>query len=96
MLPLQLPYNTRFTASVGLSNEALGGGGVTFLFGIQEENGNTNWWPAVKASYDGALHSLDIDLSSYGGKKVMAVLRVEAGPGAEKNYALWIDPKISQ
>jgi len=96
MLPLQLPYNARFTSKVGLSKEAQGSGGVTFLFGIQEENGNTNWWPAVKESYDGALHSLDIDLSSYGGKKVMAVLRVEAGPGAEKNYALWIDPKISQ
>lgn len=96
MLPLQLPYNARFTAKVGLSEEAQGGSGVTFLFGVQEENGNTNWWPGVKASYDGKLDSLDIDLSSYGGGKVMAVLRVEAGADPEKNFALWIDPKISQ
>jgi len=96
MLPLELPYNARFTARVGLSKEAQGCGGVTFLFGIQEENGSLTWWPAVKASYDGELNSLDIGLSSYGGKKVMAVLRVEAGAGPEGNYALWIDPKISQ
>jgi hypothetical protein len=96
MLPLELPYNARFTARVGLSKEAQGGDGVTFLFGIQEENGSTNWWPAVQAAYDGELNSLDIDLSSYAGKKVMAVLRVEAGAGADKNYALWIDPKISR
>jgi len=96
MLPLQLPYNARFTARVGLSREAQGSGGVTFLFGIQEENGNTNWWPAVQAAYDGELNSLDIDLSAYGGRKVMAILRVEAGAGPEANHAIWVDPKISQ
>ena len=96
MLPLELPYNARFTAVVGLAKDAPGSGGVTFLFGIQEENGSTSWWPGVKASYDGKLDSLDIDLSAYGGKKVMAILRVEAGAEPEKNYALWIEPKISQ
>ena len=96
MLPLELPYNARFTAGVGLAKDAPPGSGVTFLFGIQEENGSTNWWPGVKASYDGKLDSLDIDLSAYGGKKVMAILRVEAGAEPEKNYALWIEPKISQ
>jgi hypothetical protein len=96
MLPLQLPHNARFTARVGLSQEAEGSDGVTFLFGIQEENGAVNWWPGVKAYYGGELQGLDIDLSSYGGKKVMAVLRVEAGAGPDNNRALWIDPKISQ
>jgi hypothetical protein len=96
MLPLQLPYNARFTSAAGLSRESQGGSGVTFLFGIQEESGYTNWWPGVKASYDGKLDNIDIDLSSYGGKKVMAVLRVEAGAEPDNNHALWIDPKISQ
>jgi hypothetical protein len=96
MLPLELPYNVRFTARVGLSGEARGEGGVTFLFGIQDERGAIHWWPAVKASYDGKLTDLDIDLSAYGGKKVMAVLRVEAGADSDRNYALWIEPRISQ
>ncbi len=96
MLPLELPYNARFTAKVGLSGEAQGGSGVTFLFGIQDEKGSVNWWPALPAAYDGKLDSLDIDLSSYGGRKVMAILRVEAGAGAEKNFAIWVEPKISQ
>jgi len=96
MLPLQLPYNARFTTRVGLSKEAEGSGGVTFLFGIQEENGALTWWPGVKAAFGGELQSLDIDLSSYGGRKVMAVLRLEAGAGPDNNHALWIDPKISQ
>ena len=96
MLPLELPYNARFTSKVGFSKDALGSSGVTFLFGIQDESGSVNWWPGVTAAYDGKLDNFDIDLSSYGGRKVMAVLRVEAGAGAEGNYALWIDPKISQ
>jgi hypothetical protein len=95
MLPLELPYNARFTARVGLSGQARGGSGVTFLFGVQDERGVINWWPAVKASY-GTIISLDIDLSAYGGRKVMAILRVEAGADPDKNYALWIEPKISQ
>jgi hypothetical protein len=96
MLPLQLPYNARFTARVGLARDAPPGSGVIFLFGIQEENGSTGWWPGVKATYDGELNGLDIDLSSYGGKKVMAVLRVESGAGPDKVRALWVEPKNSQ
>ena len=96
VLPLELPYNARFTARVGLSEEARGSSGVAFLFGIQDEQGGTNWWPAVKATYDGSINSMDIDLSAYGGKKVMAMLRVEAGADPDNNYALWIEPKISQ
>jgi hypothetical protein len=96
MLPLELPYNARFTAGVGLSAESRGGSGVSFLFGLQDEKGGVRWWPAVMAAYDGNLDSLDIDLSAYGGRKVMAILRVEAGAGPDKNYALWIEPKISR
>jgi len=96
MLPMELPYNARFTAGVGLSEGARGGNGVVFLFGIQDERGAINWWPAVKGSYDGVINSLDIDLSAYGGKKVMAILRVEGGADPDKNYALWIKPAIIQ
>lgn len=96
MLPLQLPYNARFTARVGLAGGAQGSDGVVFLFGVQEESGNTNWWPGVKAAYDGKLDSIDIDLSAYGGRKVMAVLRVEAGALPGKSLAIWVEPKISQ
>jgi hypothetical protein len=96
MLPLELPNNARFTARVGLSKEGQGSSGVTFLFGLMSAGGAINWWPGVKSSPDGRLDSIDIDLSSYAGQKVMPVLRVEAGGDPENNYALWIGPKISQ
>ncbi len=98
MLPLDLPYNTRFTARVGLSGEAGAGAGAgaTFLFGIKDDRGAVVWWPAIEASGDGALHDIDIDLASYGGRKVMPLLRVEAGAHAEQSRALWIEPRISQ
>jgi hypothetical protein len=73
-----------------------GSSSVTFLFGIQDEKGSVNWWPALPAAYDGKFNSLDIDLSSYGGRKVMAILRVEAGADAQKDLAIWIEPKISR
>lgn len=95
MLPMALPNNARFTAKVGLSEEAKGSEGVTFLFGIME-GGGIDWWPGVKAQYDGTLQSMDIDLSAYANKKVTAVLRVESGAGIENNYALWIGPEINQ
>ena len=96
MLPLELPYNARFTARVGLPAEARGGDAVNFLFGIQNERGGMDWWPAVAESNDGSMTDMNIDLSAYGGQKVMAVLRVEAGAGPGDNYALWIAPRISQ
>jgi len=96
MLPLELPYNTRFTARLGLSGEARGVSGTSFIFGVQDERGNINWWPAVSVSYDGRLDDMDIDLSPYGGRKVTAILRVENDADPQKNYALWIGPRISQ
>ena len=96
MLPVELPNNSRFTAKVGLSKEAAGSSGVTFQFGLMNASNAVDWWPAVKADYDGTLQSIDIDLSSYANKKVMAILRVEAGADTYNNFALWIEPKISQ
>ncbi len=96
MLPLALPNNGRFTAKVGLSREAEGSSGVTFLFGLMDSSGSINWWPGVKAGYDGKLQDVDIDLSAYSNKKVMAILRVEGGADTQNDFALWIDPKITQ
>lgn len=96
MLPIELPNNARFTAKVGLTKEAEGSGGVTFVFGLMSASGAMEWWPGVKATYDGQLDSLDIDLSSFAGKKVMPVLKVEAGADPDRNIAAWIDPRIVQ
>ncbi len=90
MIPMELPNNARFTARVGLAKDAQGGGGVSFSFGLITQDGRRNFWPAVKAAYDGRLDSFDIDLNSYAGKKVMAILRVEAGADADRNHAAWI------
>lgn len=95
MIPLSVPANARFTAKVGLAKSAEGGNGVTFLFGLVDA-GSTNYLSRIAATYDGKLDSIDVDLSSYAGKKVMAVLRVEAGADTDKNTAVWVDAKISQ
>jgi len=97
MAPLEMPAQARFTASVALPQDAASGSSLNFLFGLQDENGNINWWPGVKVSAsDARLFPMDIDLSSYIGKKVMAVLRIESGIGAVKARGLWITARISQ
>lgn len=96
MIPMIVPVNARFTARVGMSKEAQGSSGVTFIFGLIDSSGVRTDWPGVKGSYDGMLDSIDIDLASYAGKKVMAVLRVESGADSQKNYAVWIDARITQ
>lgn len=96
MIPMELPNNVRFTARAGLAKDAQGGGGVSFSFGLITPDGKRNFWPAVKAAYDDRLDSFDIDLNAYAGKKVMAILRVEAGADTDMNHAAWIDAKISQ
>ncbi len=96
MVPIQLPPGTHFTSWVGLSSAAQGGSGVTFIFGLQDAGGAVNWWPGLEVAYDGKLKSIDIDLSAYADKQVMAILRVEAPTGPDKCYGLWIGPKLSQ
>jgi len=96
MLPLEIPHNTRFTAKVGLTQNAGGSRGVAFMVGLMEGGNYIEWWPGVKVYYDGKLDSMEIDLSPYAGRKGILVLRVEAGADPDKNYALWIDAKLTQ
>jgi len=94
MLPLEIPHNTRFTAKVGLTQNAESSKGVTFMVGLMDGSGKIEWWPGIKAFYEGKLDAMDIDLSSYAGKKGIIVLRVEAGADPDKNYAIWVDAKL--
>lgn len=95
-MPLEIPHNTRFTAKVGLTQNAGGSRGVAFMVGLMEGGNYIEWWPGVKVYYDGKLDSMEIDLSPYAGRKGILVLRVEAGADPDKNYALWIDAKLTQ
>jgi len=96
MVPLALPPSTHFTSWVGLSAEAEGGSGVTFIFGLEDSGGAVQWWPGVDVAYDGKIKPIDIDLSAYAGKQVMSILRVQAPASPDKSYALWIGPKLTQ
>ena len=96
MIPMEIPHNARFTARVGLAEDAEDRSGITFLFGVIGPDGTHSFWPGVSANYDGRLEAFDIDLNAYAGKKVMAILRVEAGAATTGNHAAWIDPRISQ
>ena len=96
MIPMEIPHNARFTARVGLAEDAEDRSGITFLFGVIGPDGTRSFWPGVSANYDGRLEAFDIDLNAYAGKKVMAILRVEAGAATTGNHAAWIDPRISQ
>ncbi|MBK9710608.1 MAG: protein kinase [Kouleothrix sp.] len=48
----------------------------------------------TRKRFDGKLASLHYDLSSLAGKQVRIELRVEAGPTATDDWAVWVDPKI--
>jgi hypothetical protein len=96
MVPMTLPVNARFVAKVGLPKSAERSQGVTFIFGLIDAEGKRYNWPGVKATYDGKLDDINIDLTAYGGKRILAILRLEAGADAENNDAVWAEARITQ
>jgi hypothetical protein len=77
---------------------------VGFLYGASATEGNVNF--VIKGgngvtlgtfgdTRDGAVVSIDLDLTPIAGKTNQIILRVEANnPGAAQDWACWVDPRI--
>ncbi len=94
---IQIPAGARFTAKVGFIDGLTLTDGVNFV--IEFYDGSTyyrlNDAHGIHCANDGALDTLDIDLSSIAGKSGQVILIVRAGSTSAQDWAVWVDPKIT-
>lgn len=95
MIPLEIPFSYRLTAQAGFAREADTGTRARFKVGVLEEDGWVEWLAEKSASYDGRLDMIEADLSAYGGKKGMIVLRTESDNQSSGVSALWLDVLVA-
>jgi hypothetical protein len=71
------------------------GGNVEFRFGYKEGSNVViiNKW--IK-SCDGALLTIDLDLSSLAGKTVEFILEVSTHGAFEKDHSIWVSPRVER
>jgi hypothetical protein len=93
---IQVPANTHFIATVGLSPNAVGSDGVTFKFGMKDLSDNVNFLPGKQMTIPGQFETWDIDLSDYAGQNIYFILRVEAGSTGVNDFAIWKDARLAQ
>ena len=48
-----------------------------------------------RAYYDGALNSLNLDLSSFAGQSGQIIIGVNAGSSSGQDWAVWVNPQIT-
>ncbi|MCX6007577.1 MAG: hypothetical protein NTZ34_10040, partial [Chloroflexi bacterium] len=75
---------------------ATGSDGVTFKLGLRDLSDTMNFLPGKKMTVPGKFEAWDIDLSDYEGQTVLFVLRVEAGPSAVNDFAVWKQARLVQ
>lgn len=95
--PITIPANAVFKAQVGFLQGATATDGATFIIEFIPETA-----PAptvfvlarVRASYDGRLDSINIDLSRFAGQTGRIRLTVQAGDTSTQDWAVWVNPRI--
>ena len=85
----------RFKSEIGCLN---GGANcdVKFQFNYRADGGPLQTLGSWTESYDGAIQSLNIDLSSLAGSSVEFVLAVQANGPSGQDWAVWINPRIEK
>ena len=85
----------RFKSEIGCLN---GGAScdVKFQFNYRADGGPLQSLGTWSESYDGAIQSLNIDLSSLAGSSVEFVLAVQANGASDQDWAVWINPRIEK
>jgi hypothetical protein len=91
-----IPAKAKFTAKVGFVKDAEAPEGATVSFGIQDPSGSIVFLSTKDIHYDGALDTIEADLSSYAGQKVFFVLRVEAKGSGDNAWVIWVEPEVVQ
>jgi len=85
----------RFKADIGcLHNGAACD--VKFQFNYRLDGGALQTFGSWTEKYDGALTSLNIDLSSLSGSSVQFVLAVQANGPSNQDWAVWVNPRIEK
>ncbi len=93
--PFTIPHKCKFTASVGLTQDAPAATNVTFMLGTSQQ-GAVTYFPPVTLYSGGEVAAYDVDLSNLAGQKVLFILRVESHGPLPMGRAAWIEPVISQ
>jgi len=95
---MEIPEGSRFTAEIGFIKGATGTDGASFhvtfvdtsyvVYNITDSSG-------YRAAYDGALDSLNFDLSSLAGKSGHIIIWVHAHNTSDQDWAVWVNPLIT-
>ena len=96
MAPVVVPAKGKFIARVGLAANAKNSDGVTFKIGMRDMSDNVNFLPGKKMTVPGQFETWEIDLSDYEDQKAYFIMRVEAGPTATDDFAVWQEARLEQ
>ena len=95
---IYIPEGARFKAEVGFLDGLTATDGAYFRIRIYDD---LSWYyfpsySGIHCANDGALNTLDIDLSSVAGKRVRVYLQVEAGATSTQDWAVWVNPRVTK
>ncbi|MCX5997755.1 MAG: hypothetical protein NTV42_09185, partial [Chloroflexi bacterium] len=93
---VKIPARLHLLARVGLATNATGSDGVTFKVGLKDLSDTVNWIATKKMTTPGIFEDWDVNMSDYEGQKGFFILRVEAGPSAVNDFAIWKQAVIQQ
>ena len=94
---VQIPANSKFTATVGFLKNATTTDGVTFEVHVFDQTTSAIRLIAAKAARaDGVLDELAADLGAYAGKTVTFRLQVAAGETSRQDWAVWASAAVTQ
>ena len=95
---MEIPGGARFTAEIGFIKGATGTDGANFnvdfvdtSYVVYHITGSGGY----HAAYDGALDSLNFDLSSLAGKFGRIIIWVHAHNTSDQDWAVWVNPQIT-
>ncbi len=91
---ITIPEGARFRAEIGFIEGATGTDGVDFDIFIYEGGLIATLVAVPSHTYDGALDSLDIDLSPYAGRSGQVVLLIRACSTSAQDWAVLVNPRI--
>jgi hypothetical protein len=71
-------------------------GDATFRVMIRPDNGPNEWIGEVTDTYDGKLKEMVISLAPWAGQHADFILRVDAGPSPDQDWATWVVAQIER
>jgi hypothetical protein len=91
---ITIPDGAKFTAKVGFIDGATATDGVKFYVRFYYEGTSYTYAP-IDAAYDGVLTDINLNLNLLYGKTARIQILVYAGPSSAQDWAVWVNPKIT-